>query len=97
MIFVTVGSQTPFDRLIRAVDDWARDVGTADEVVAQIGAGAYEPTSIRWVRSLSPAAFRDHCRQAQLVIAHAGMGSVLKAMEFGKPLLLLPRHGRTIA
>lgn len=88
-----MGSQTPFDRLIRAVDEWARDVGTAVEVVAQIGSGEYEPKSIRWVRSLSPAEFRDHCSRARLVVAHAGMGSVLTAMEFGKPLLLLPRRG----
>ncbi len=35
MIFVTVGEQLPFDRLVRAVDEWAAASGK--EVFAQIG------------------------------------------------------------
>ena len=37
MIFVAVGTQFPFDRLIRCVDEWALAHGV--EVVAQIAAG----------------------------------------------------------
>lgn len=91
MIFVTVGSQTPFDRLIEAMDQWARANG-AVEVFAQIGSGAYAPQHMRWVRSLPPAEFRQRCATAQAIVAHAGMGSVLTALEFCKPLLLLPRR-----
>ena len=40
MIFVTVGSQLPFDRLVRAVDDWAAGNGGA-AAFAQIGASSY--------------------------------------------------------
>lgn len=91
MIFATVGSQTPFDRLVRALDAWCAR-GQA-QVLAQIGAGGYEPRHMRWLRMCTPAEFRDHCRAAELIVAHAGMGSVLTALEFGKPLLLVPRRG----
>lgn len=92
MIFVTVGSQTPFDRLVRTVDAWcARQPGV--EVVAQIGQGGYEPRHMRWLRLCSPAEYRRHCAAAEVIVAHAGMGTVLTALEAGRPMLLLPRRG----
>ena len=45
MIFVTVGTQLPFDRLIRAVDNWAKAAGRRD-VFAQIGPASYRPLHI---------------------------------------------------
>lgn len=87
-----MGSQTPFDRLVRAVDAWAQRSGQGAQVLAQIGSGDHVPTSAAWVRSLAPDEFRQRCRSAQLIIAHAGMGSVLTALEFGKPLVVLARR-----
>ncbi len=75
------------------MDEWALAAGVANEVVAQIGAGAYLPHAVRWVRNMPPADFKAHCRDARAVVAHAGMGSVLTVIEFGRPLLLLPRQG----
>lgn len=89
MIFVTVGSQTPFDRLIEAIDRWS---ATASEsVIAQIGAGSYIPQHMQWTRELRPADFRRHVFESQLVIAHAGMGTILTALELGRPILVMPR------
>jgi len=44
--FATVGSQEPFDRLIRAVDEWAVLHGRSD-VFAQIGDSTYCPEHIK--------------------------------------------------
>lgn len=93
MIFATVGSQMPFDRLIRALDTWAAHQANGREVLAQIGSATYQPSNLRTVPSLSPTGFREAVRAADLIVAHAGMGSVLTAMEFGKPLVVLPRLG----
>lgn len=41
MIFVAVGTQLPFDRLIRTVDRWAQSSG--EPGVAQIADGTYQP------------------------------------------------------
>ena len=92
MIFVTVGSQNPFDRLIRAVDEWAQGRDTP-HVFAQIGRRAYVPRHIAWVRALSPADYRQRVFDADLIVAHAGMGSIITALEFGKPILVMPRRG----
>lgn len=90
MIFVTVGSMFPFDRLIKAMDDWtAANPGT--EVLAQIGGGR-EPAHMRWQRRLDRDAFGAAVRRAQLVVAHAGVGSVVTACAFGTPAVVLPRR-----
>ena len=49
VIFLTIGSMFPFDRLVRAMDDWA-GTGSQCEILALIGAGSYEPRHMRWVR-----------------------------------------------
>ncbi len=93
MIFVTVGSQMPFDRLIRAMDDWALGRAEKVELFAQIGCSTYRPRGFPFAEAISPVAFRDQVARADLVVAHAGMGSILTGLELGKPLVLLPRKG----
>ena len=91
MIFVTVGAQMPFDRLIRAVDEWAGNRGRQD-VFAQIGRTALRPENIEWTGFLEPAAFREKVEEADVIVAHAGVGTILTALEFGKPALVMPRR-----
>ena len=93
MIFVTVGGQLPFDRLIRAVDRWASD-DRRDDVFAQIGRTAFRPGSIRYTSFLVPSDFRRCLDEADYVISHAGIGTILSALERGKPLLVVPRQAR---
>ena len=42
LIFVTIGSALPFDRLVQAMDDWARD-NPGEDILAQTGDGVFEP------------------------------------------------------
>jgi exopolysaccharide biosynthesis glucuronosyltransferase PssE len=90
LIFVTVGAQMHFDRLIRAIDDWAEERGRTD-VFAQVGPSEYHARCIETVRSLDPAAFRARAESATALVAHAGMGTIITALELGKPLLVFPR------
>lgn len=92
MILVSVGTQLPFDRLVRAVDAWAVARGRRD-VLAQVGAGA-PPTTGAWVRALPPAEFRARLAEADVVVAHAGVGVALSALGAGKPLVIVPRRAR---
>ncbi len=90
MIFVTIGSMFPFDRLIRSMDDWAGAHPEA-EILAQIGDGEYVPTRMPWLRRLDQADFARTVAKAELVVAHAGMGSVITASQYGRPIVMLPR------
>jgi UDP-N-acetylglucosamine transferase subunit ALG13 len=91
VIFVTVGGQLPFDRLIRTVDQWAADEHRSD-VFAQIGSSQSPPKYIQWQRFLSPTEFQTKARKADVIIAHAGMGSILTALDVGKPIIVMPRR-----
>ena len=91
MIFVTVGAQMPFDRLVKTVDQWASKRGR-DDVFAQIGLTDYHPTSIQWVPFLSPEEFKQRYDAAKVIVAHAGTGSIITALQLGKPILIMPRR-----
>lgn len=90
MIFVTVGSMMPFDRLVKAMDRWA-EAHQNEKVVAQIGSGSYLPQYMSWTRLLSPAEFSDMVRDCSILVAHAGTGSFFQAAELSKPLVIMPR------
>ena len=92
MIFVTVGAQMSFDRLIGWVDDWAETEGRND-VVAQIGPSQFAPRRMEVVPFMTPPEFRARVDAAHLVIAHAGMGSIIEVLQMGKPLVVVPRYG----
>lgn len=91
MIFVTVGGQLAFDRLIRAVDRWTEAHPDA-EVFAQIGETSFVPKSMPFVSTLTPSEFRERAKSASLIVAHAGMGTILTALELGVPILVMPRN-----
>lgn len=93
MIFATVGSQEPFDRLIRAIDEWATSRGRSD-VFAQIGNSAFRPRHIKFTKFLEPVEFNRVVREATIIVAHAGMGSIISALELGKPIVVMPRRGK---
>lgn len=94
MIFLTVGTQLPFDRLVRAVDDWAaRNPGY--EIFGQIadpGPDGHRPAHFAWTEHLDPGAFEHRFAAATCIVGHAGMGTIIGALGRGKPLLMLARR-----
>jgi UDP-N-acetylglucosamine transferase subunit ALG13 len=91
VIFVTVGTDGPFDRLIRSVDRWAGETGRTD-VFAQIGRSVFRPQHLEYVNFLEPSEFRDRFARASVVVSHAGMGTILSALHHRKPILVMPRR-----
>ncbi len=92
MIFVTVGAQMPFDRLVRTVDQWAGQRGNGAEIVAQIHDSQDPPKHFQSVRFLNPSEFGEQVRRADVIVSHAGIGSIFAAMEARKRLLVMPRR-----
>jgi UDP-N-acetylglucosamine transferase subunit ALG13 len=90
VILVTVGTQLGFDRLIEAMDALAPALGT--EVIAQTGKGAYTPQNMTAFAKIAPAEFEAQVGRAELLVSHAGIGSVLTAARYGKPIVLMPRR-----
>lgn len=90
MIFVTVGTQIPFDRLIQMVDEIAPMLN-GEEIIAQSCNGTYIPRNFSTRQFILPAEFEQIMNSARLIIAHAGTGSIIGAMQRRKPLIVVPR------
>ncbi len=90
-IFVTVGTQLPFDRLVKEVDQWAATREGID-LVAQIGNAKYVPQHLEYYPMLASKEFNLIFNEADLLISHAGMGVILSALVNNKPLLVMPRR-----
>ena len=91
VIYVTVGTQLPFDRLVRTVDAWAVR-NKRDDLFAQIGKSSFEPSALSWSRFLSPGESLQMIRKASIIVSHAGIGTILTSLENRKPIIILPRR-----
>lgn len=91
MIFLAVGTQFPFDRLVKTLDD-CLDAGLIEEeIFGQIGETSYKPRNFKSVAFLEKKDFDQTFKRATGVIGHAGIGIIRTALENNKPLLVMPR------
>ena len=91
MIFLTVGTQFPFERLVRALDNIFGQGFINEEIFAQIGESSYKPHNFESAISLDKKVFDEHLKKASGIISHAGMGTIAMALDNEKPLLVMPR------
>lgn len=89
MIFCTIGTQAPFDRFVRIVDEVAANLD--EEVIAQVYKSEYQAKNIKTIDFLSPDDFNKLFSNARLIVAHAGMGTIISAMCQHKPIIIFPR------
>lgn len=90
MIFVAVGTQFPFNRLIEYMDDWAAE--HQQEVVAQISDGDYIPKNMKWDRFLDGEQYNKNIAEASVFVSHAGMGNIISAREQQTPIIVINRQ-----
>lgn len=95
-LFLTVGTQLPFDRLTRAMDQWCAGIPSGSvRVFGQIGpilGSNHTPKHFEWTEFLAPDEFGKRFEAATHIVAHAGMGTIISAMVAGKPIAILPRR-----
>ena len=89
MIFVTIGVMYGFERLVTRMDEIAGKI--SELVVMQIGETPYEPKYARYFKYTSRDEMEDLYRNARIIVGHAGVGTITKALEYKKPVILVPR------
>lgn len=94
MIFLTVGTQFPFDRLVKTVDEVAGEGVLDEEIFGQIGKTSYKPQHFQYTDYLDKAEFDKCIERCSGIISHAGIGSIVMALDNDKPLLAMPRLRR---
>ena len=96
MIFITVGgSQFPFDRMLEA----CHDVAPGRRVLVQHGPSSVRPAGAECVDFLPMQELLANVRDADAVVTHAGVGSILIALSNGKRPIVVPRlrtHRETV-
>lgn len=90
MILVTVGTQLAFDRLVKAVDEWIGQ-NPGERAFAQIGPADFKPSHMESRDFVPPDQANSLFQEADLIVSHAGMGSILTALKYRKPILIMPR------
>ena len=92
MIFVSVGTQKfPFNRLLAQLDELVRDGYIEDKIFAQIGLSGYKPQHYEYVDYLGKEEFDERVRQCDLVITHSGVATIVSALKYEKPVIVVPR------
>jgi UDP-N-acetylglucosamine transferase subunit ALG13 len=93
MIFVTLGSAVKgieFTRLINKMDEIAGKMD--EEVIMQIGTVPYEPKNAKYFRYASYLENLSYFQKASLVVGHGGTGTILNALRFQIPIVVVPRR-----
>ncbi len=79
-----------FERLIKKMDEIAGRID--EEVIIQIGSTNYVPENARYFRFASKEDIDQLYERSGVVVCHAGVGSILTALEHGKPVIAVPRR-----
>lgn len=91
MIFVTVGKGLhSFDRLVKAADDLAAEMG--EKVFIQYGCSSYKPVHAEGRDYVTFPEAQELTRTSSIMIAHAGIGTIIGALRSGIPIVIVPRY-----
>ena len=90
MIYATVGTMyLDFPRLINKVDEIAAKLD--EEAIIQIGMGRTFPKHCEYFDFRPREEILDIQRRARVIVCHAGIGSIIDALQSGQPLVFVPR------
>ena len=90
-IFLTVGTHHEgFNRMLKIVDAWAANNRNV-KFFALVGNSSYEPKNFRGKKFCNYKEYVSELRKADIVVSHAGSGSIIDSLSLKKPLVLIPR------
>ena len=92
MILVVLGTQDKqFDRLLKAVDEEIELGNIKDRVVVQAGYTKYKSKNMEIFDLLPGPEFEKLMDEANLIITHGGVGTILSAIKKNKKIIAAPR------
>ncbi|QHS23516.1 exopolysaccharide biosynthesis protein [Virgibacillus sp. MSP4-1] len=92
MIFVVLGThELPFTRLLQEVERLKRDGVIKDDIIVQKGHTEFESDYMTLQSFFSFDKMDLLYQQADLIISHAGTGSVINGLKKGKKVIVAPR------
>ena len=92
-VFISVGTQLSFPRMINIIEEAMSDLDVVIDAIWQVGDMSEIPELPGKVyRFMGPGEYKEAVNFADVLISHAGMGSILTAVECSKPIIIIPRN-----
>jgi len=92
MILVMLGTQNnDFHRLLDEIEKNIENGNINEEVIVQAGFTKYKSDKMRIFSMTSKENLEDLIKQADLIITHAGVGSIEMSLEQNKKVIAVPR------
>ena len=92
-VFCTVGThEQPFDRLIKAIDEFVGAGLIEGPVFIQTGFSNYEPKNCEWSRLVDYEKMQQLFRASRIVITHGGPSTFMEALAAGRAPIVVPRR-----
>ncbi len=92
MILVTLGTQDKgFPRLLEAIDEAITKKEITDKVIVQAGNTIYQSKNMEIISFLSMEDFEKYIQECDLLITHAGVGSIMTGLKNKKKIIAVPR------
>jgi UDP-N-acetylglucosamine transferase subunit ALG13 len=76
--------------LIKKVDEISKKIG--DKIIIQKGNTQYEPKNCEYFDFTTRDKFENYVKNADIVITHAGVGSIITSLNYSKPTIVVPRR-----
>lgn len=94
MIFVMLGTQNnPFQRLLEEIDTLMNNKIIEEDVIVQAGYTKYQPKNekMKIIDFISMEELDKFEKEANFIITHGGVGSIISSLEKGKKVIAIPR------
>lgn len=95
LIFVTLGTQDkPFTRLLVKLEEMI-DAGMIQEpVIVQAGSTSFQSKHMQIFEYIDMTKFNDYVEQCDMLITHAGVGTIINGINHGKSIMAVARRAK---
>ena len=92
MILVTLGTQDKsFTRLVKEIDKLVEKKVIKEKVIVQLGCTKYKSKNLETFDLIEFDKLEQMTKDANLIITHGGVGSILTGLKYDKKVIALPR------
>lgn len=92
MILVLLGTQNnSFHRLLEEIDNLIEKKVINEKVIVQAGYTKYESKNMKIFGLIPQNELNKYQKEADLIITHGGVGSIISSLKIGKKVIAIPR------
>ena len=92
MILVTLGTQDKsFTRLVKEIDKLVEKKVIKEKVIVQLGCTKYKSKNLETFDLIEFDKLEQMTKDANLIITHGGVGSILTGLKYDKKVIAIPR------